>query len=430
MKIGIRREDKNQWEGRVPLIPADIKELKEQYNLEFVIQPSTIRAFRDEEFEAAGAIVREDLSDCKMIIAVKEIPVDFFDNHKRYLFFSHTIKGQKENMKILSAILKKQATLMDYERIVDDHNRRIVFFGKYAGIAGMIDSFYGFGKKLKLDGIESPFDRVKYALDYQDVATAKEELEIVGRDIQAGKMPVPVIIGIAGYGNVSKGAQEIIDTLPCREMTPEVLLSIDKNTLDKTHIYKVVFKEIDMVVPKEAGHLFSLEEYYHYPDQYESIFSPCLFKLDIFINATYWEPRYPRLVTCGFLRKHAPQLKDLRVIGDISCDVGGSVECNRKVTGSGDPFYVYEPAEDKIRMGLEGNGPAVLAVDNLPCEISRDSSVFFSHILKKYVPELSNGSLDSDLEHSPVSEELKRSIIIHKGKFTPGYKYLKTYLEY
>lgn len=426
MIIGIRREDKNQWEGRVPLIPSDIAELKNQHNINFAVQPSKIRAFQNEEFIQAGAEVREDISDCSLVIAVKEIPVDFFLSNKKYMFFSHTIKGQKENLPILKRILEKKATLIDYEKIVDNNNKRLVFFGKYAGIAGMIDSFHGYGKKLKSEGVFTPFEKIKYSTDYKDLNEAKQLFLEVGEEIRQGKLTFPVIIGITGYGNVSRGAQEIIDLLPVEEISPEKLLTIEKNTLSLDRVYKVIFKEKDIVTPIKGD--FELNDYYQHPGNYISSFSRYLSKLNLLINGIYWDNRYPKLLTCDFVKNNYDLISDLKIIGDISCDVNGGIECTQKNTNSGNPFFVYNPDTGKIQDGLDGRGPAVLAVDNLPGEIARDSSTFFSNILKKFIPHLKNGNMEQDFDNIQVPAELKKAVIIFNGQFTPDFKYLEQYL--
>lgn len=428
MKIGIRREDKNKWEGRIPLIPTDIDELQKQNNLTFVVQPSDIRAFKKNEFEKIGVKVQEDLSECDLIIAVKEMPVDFFQNEKTYLFFSHTIKGRKDNMPILKKIMEKKSTLLDYEKIVDNNNKRIVFFGKYAGLAGMIDSFFAFGQRLKAEGILNPFEKIKYSTDYKDVAEAKKMFAEVAEEIHSGKLSIPVIIGISGYGNVSKGAQEIIDILPTEEITPAKLKTLNKNELSTQKIYKVIFKEKDMVNPIDESVTFELSDYYTNPQKYKSVFSQYLENLDILINAVFWDKQYPKLLTCEYLQNNYKSLKNLRIIGDISCDVNGGIECTKKSTDSGDPFFVYEPENNIIKPGIIGNGPAILAVDNLPAEIGRDSSTFFSSTLKKFIPFLQTENLDVEYSKLSIPDELINSIIIYKGKLTPNYKYLEQYL--
>jgi len=149
IELGLRREDKNKWEQRTPIIPDHVKKLYDNYGIQSVVQPSSIRSFEDDEYESANASLSEDISNCQVIFAVKEIPKELFEQNKTYVFFSHVIKGQQYNMPMLKELMKKQCTLIDYEKIVDKDNRRLIFFGKYAGIAGMVDTLYTLGQRLK-----------------------------------------------------------------------------------------------------------------------------------------------------------------------------------------------------------------------------------------------------------------------------------------
>ena len=173
MKLGIRREDKNEWEARVPLIPSDVEKLIRK-GIEVVLQPSPIRIFTDQEYERIGATISEDLSDCPLILAVKEIPVDFIEEGKTYVFFSHTIKGQDYNMPLLQAMIDKKAQIIDYERIVDDQNRRLIFFGKHAGLAGMVSSLWALGQRLNDEGVENPFGSLKKTFSIAVWGTPKQ----------------------------------------------------------------------------------------------------------------------------------------------------------------------------------------------------------------------------------------------------------------
>ena len=143
--IGIRREDKNEWERRVPLIPADVDQLAKEHKIEFVVQPSPIRIFKNEEYHSAGATISEDLATCSAVFAVKEIPEELFQEGKTYIFFSHTIKGQEHNMPMLKKMMEKKCQLIDYEKVADDKGRRLIFFGNFAGYAGMIDTLWALG---------------------------------------------------------------------------------------------------------------------------------------------------------------------------------------------------------------------------------------------------------------------------------------------
>ena len=205
--IGIRREDKNKWERRAPITPQHVKKLKEEYNIQTKVQPSKIRIFEDNEYEKNGGIIQEDLSDCPVVFAIKEIPINFFKENKTYVFFSHTIKGQKYNMPMLKKMMQLNCNLIDYEKITDEAGKRLVFFGKYAGISGMIDSLWAFGKRMSWKGVSNPFEEIKQTIYYDDINEIKQHLKIIGKKIKQNGLPeilTPMIIGITGYGNVSK----------------------------------------------------------------------------------------------------------------------------------------------------------------------------------------------------------------------------------
>jgi saccharopine dehydrogenase (NAD+, L-lysine-forming) len=161
--FGIRLEDKNEWERRTPLIPAHVKELREKHGLEVYVQSSPIRAFGHQEYEQAGARIVEDLTACPLILAIKEIPPQLFEKDKTYVFFSHTIKGQAFNMPMLQRLLDLGCQLIDYEKIVDERGRRQVFFGNYAGLAGMIDTLWALGQRLAWEKIDTPFSHLRPA---------------------------------------------------------------------------------------------------------------------------------------------------------------------------------------------------------------------------------------------------------------------------
>lgn len=254
-KIGIRREDKNKWERRVGLIPEHIKELKETYGIETIVQPSTLRIFSDEAYKKAGAVISEDVSDVETVIGVKEMPVDFFEENKTYIFFSHTIKGQPYNMEMLKRLVDLKVNLIDYEKIEDEYNKRLIFFGKYAGLAGMIETLYAYGQKLKKLGYQTPFEKIKQAYQYNSLEEAKAEIKEIGEELAENGYPndiAPLIVGFTGYGNVSKGAQEIFDLLPFKIVSPDIIdLNYENFTNDNYNIYKVIFKEEDLVRLKE-----------------------------------------------------------------------------------------------------------------------------------------------------------------------------------
>lgn len=431
--VGIRREDISRWERRVPLIPSHVRELQESHPLQFYIQPSTIRVFPDSEYQAVGAVVQEDLCPSRVVLAIKEIPLAMFEPGKIYVFFSHTIKGQAHNMPMLRKILELECTLIDYEKMTDDQGRRVLFFGNYAGQAGMVDSLWAYGQRMKVFGLETPFLKIKQTINYDNLTEIREQLKAVGIEIQEKGLPAetsPFICGFFGYGHVSRGAQEIYDLLPAVEIRPsELVETVEKGYFSSHRVYKVVFKEEDMVRPK-GQHRFDLSEYYQNPDKYFPVVEEYLPYLNILINGIFWSPKYPKFVTKRFLSELYGQkeMPRLQVIGDITCDINGSLECTVKATDSEKPVYVYDPFKGEALDGFIGQGPVVLAVYNLPAELPLESSTYFSQGLKKYVPELALTDYSKPFDKLELNDVLKRAMIVHNGQLTPDYKYLEKYL--
>jgi len=435
MKIGVRSEDKSQWERRVPLVPGDLKALREG-GIDAVVQASSHRAFGDDEFDRAGVPVQPDLGDCNIIIGIKEIPPAKLEAGKIYLFFPHVIKGQPGNMPMLRRLIELNSTLVDYERIVDEKNRRLIFFGRHAGLAGMINAIWSLGKRLEVEGVPSAFSRLKQARTYAELSGAQEDMARIAARIAAEGVPQtihPLVVGFTGYGNVSQGAQEILDILPVQAISPAELKNVAHDrSRDTRVVYKVVFKEEDLVEPLAAGGAFDLDDYFRRgKGGYRSVFGRYLNDLTVLVNCVYWDERYPRLLTLEQCRSlwapgRSPKLK---VIGDISCDVNGSVECTVKPTEPGNPVYVYEPATGKVNDGFEGDGPVMMAVEILPSEIPRESSIDFSRVLNRFIPQLATADLSKSFAELDLPPELKRAMIVYKGELTPEYAYLKSALS-
>ena len=431
--LGIRREDKNRWEQRVPLIPKHIQELQEKHGIRTVIQSSPIRVFKDTDYRKVGAQVQESLSPSSVVFAVKEIPLPYFEKDKTYVFFSHTIKGQPQNMPMLKKMMDMGCTLIDYERIVDAKGRRLVFFGRYAGLAGMVDTLWTFGRRLHAEHIDSPFNKMKQTIHYKDLADIKKHLVVVGKEIRTKGLPAsltPLIIGVTGYGHVSIGAQEILDILPVKEIHPTDIESVFQNPSNKV-IYKVVFKEEHMVEPIKVGKTFDLQEYYTHPERYRSTFEQYVPSLSILMNCIFWSTQYPRLLTKTSMKQLFQTKKTLRlkVIGDISADVNGAVEFTEKTTSPDNPVFVYHPSTDTIKDGYEGEGVVVMAVDNLPCELPKESSESFSEVLLRFVPQIMTADFTApDFEAVRLPAEIKNAVILYQGKLTPSYQYINKYL--
>ncbi len=429
--IGIRREDKNIWERRAALAPEQIVRLKQQIPLECLCQPFPARAFADHEYEQAGARIQEDLSSASIIFGIKEVPLDLILPDKVYLFFSHTIKGQKYNMGMLQRLLEFRATLIDYELIKDTQGRRLVFFGRFAGMAGMVDTLHALGLRLSHLGHEMPLAGIKMACDYKDMAEAKAAVKKAGQEIAAGGLPEairPLVVGFSGYGHVSKGAQEIFDLLPHQEVEPQELSGMTPRR--DGILYKTVFAERDMVKPVDPDKHFELGDYFAHPEGYHSQFANYLPYLSALVNGIYWDARYPRLLTKSYLKQCQADGKPLKlqVVGDISCDINGSIECTEKATASDRPMYVYDPASDSIQDGHEGEGLVIMAVDNLPAEIPRDSSQAFSQSLLPFVPAIIKADYSQSFARLVLPLEIKNAVICHQGVLTPAYGYLEKHL--
>ncbi len=425
----IRAEDKNVWERRAPLVPKDLKEVVKKTGLKAYVQKSEKRYFPEEDYVSAGVQVCEDMNPGDIILGIKEIPKEKILDNKVYAFFSHTIKGQKENMPMLARILQGGSTLIDYERITDDQGRRKIFFGNYAGHAGTLDILHLMGGYWEHHGIKTPFALGKRAMDYTSVKQAQRHMIEIGRDVERhglNEKLSPLVIGILGYGNVAKGIQEILHCLPVHFVGPEKLPGLfEKGEGDPNKVYVSVFREEHLVRHRE-NRPFDLQDYYQRPENYLSEFEKFLPYISILINAIYWESHYPRFVTWDALKRlyEGTTTPKLSGIADITCDVEGSIECNVKTTNSGMPAYLCDPLNRSIVDGHKGDGIVLMAVDNLPAEIPNDSSRFFSNQLKVFTGNLVNADYDKPLEKSGLCPEIQRAVIGYKGELTPPYKNL------
>ncbi|RLC94767.1 MAG: hypothetical protein DRI77_10705 [Chloroflexi bacterium] len=432
--LGVRREDKNIWERRVPITPEHVRQLQEEHDIKVWVQPSEIRVFRDEEFVQAGARVEEDLSPCPVVLAVKEIPAHFFRPGHTYVFFAHVIKGQPYNMPMLSALLELGCQLIDYEKATDKQGRRLIFFGRHAGLAGMIDTLWALGQRLDWEGIPNPFSDLRQTRYYDGLDEAKAAVTAVGERIAREGLPeqiTPLICGFAGYGNVFRGANEIIELLPVREVEPREVAAVSQSSdYARDVVYKVVFKEKHTVEPVPPDARFELQDYYDHPEKYRPVFNAYLPHLTLLVNCTYWEPKYPRLVTKADVKQLYGETEPprLHVIGDISCDIEGAIESTVKCTEPGDPVYVYDPFEDRAVDGFEGRGPVVLAVDILPSELPREASEYFGDVLMQYIPAIARADYSVPFEKLALPPEIKRAVIVYQGELTPDYRYLEEFL--
>lgn len=431
--IGIRHEDKYEHERRAPLTPKHVARLVKQKKLDIVVETSTRRVFTDSEYLEAGAKICDNLNDCSVIFGVKEIPEHYFEQDKTYVFFSHVIKGQKYNMPMLKRMMELKCNLIEYEKVVDEQGKRLIFFGRYAGMAGMINSIWSLGQRLKFYGYQTELLRIKQAHHYASLREAKDALSHVGELIaEKGINPVfrPFVIAFTGYGNVSQGAQEICGLLPVKEISAEKLLELHKRkNVPNNIVYKVVFREEDLY-ENIHGHPFDLHEYMHNPQDFRSKFEQYVPYISMLVNCIYWDKRFPRLITKDYLDKlfEKGQPK-LTLIGDISCDVEGSVECTLHPTVISEPVFVYNPVTRTAKPGFKGDGMLVMAVDILPAELPRDASDGFADALVNFVKPIADADFNEPFEDLDLPRAIKKSLILHKGELTPEYKYLEEFLS-
>lgn len=436
--LAIRREDKNIWERRVPLIPEQAAQLIREHDLNILVQPSERRVFTDEQYRLTGVPLSEDISNSQVVLGVKEIPLGAIVQDTTYLFFSHTIKGQSYNMPLLRRLMERRCQLIDYERIVNDQGRRLVFFGRHAGLAGMVETLFAIGQRLKAEGITdaaNPFNEIRQPCQYHNLEEAKAQVQRVGNRIREDGLPeeiTPLVCGVLGYGNVAKGVQEILDYLPTKTVSPRQLLTSASEFTDNRVIYTTEFKERDTVCPIKAGKPFLLEEYYRYPERYRARFADYLPHLSILVNTIYWDERFPVLVNPGDVRTlfKSEKRPNLRVIGDITCDIEGSIAITLKATLPDHPSYVYDTRTGSISEGVTNlHGPVIMAVENLPTELAAEASEDFGRALLPLLPALSKADFNTDLAHSGLPDELKRATIVYRGQLTEPYRYLEKHLS-
>ncbi|MGV9168408.1 MAG: hypothetical protein ACOC38_00515 [Promethearchaeia archaeon] len=430
--LAIRKEEK-AFEARAPLVPEHVAKLIDDEGINFVVEPSDQRIFSDTEYKNAGATISAVKgSNASIILGLKEMPNSIFESDKVYVYFSHTIKGQEHNMPMLRHIIETGATLLDYELIVDDNGARLVYFGNWAGMAGISDTLRVLGQRLKYEEIHpNPFLDLKPTLECDGLDDLQNEFNKLARRIQNQGLPkstLPFVVGFAGYGNVSSGAQELFDILPHKRVKPNDLGNLEP--LEHT-IYKCVFKEEHMVKPIAETAEFDLEDYYKKGSEaYEGIFHHYVPHLTILMNCIYWSQKYPRLLTKEFIKQHwSDSHRKLRIVGDISCDINGAIEFTETSTKPNNPAFTYVVEDDRIIHDVDGEGPVVVAVDNLPAELPKESSYSFSETLLPFIPPLASTDFSTSYSELQLPRELKDAIIVYRGNLTDQYKYLKDHLK-
>jgi alpha-aminoadipic semialdehyde synthase len=430
-RIGVRREDKNEWERRAPLTPDHVAELGEQHGIRVSIQPAPQRAFPDKDYVAAGAHLDEALEDCRIVIGIKEIPLTQLRPRGVYLFFSHTTKGQPHNMPMLARLLGLGCTLVDFEHVVDERGRRLIFFGRYAGHAGMIDGLWALGRRLAAEGHVTPFERVRLAHDYSTLDEATHHIHRVGEELRHAGLPEalhPLVCAFTGSGNVSRGAQEIFDRLPQVEIASSELagLAADRRR-SRNVVYRVHFDRATRFARVGGGPLDE-DELARHPERYRSGLGAFLPHVTFLVHGAFWRPGHPRVLSLDDLRELWRGRAPLRVVADISCDIGGGIEATVRATTPGDPVYVYDVAHGETMRGVAGDGPVILAVDNLPCQLPVEASEHFADTLAHFVPALVDCDWEAPLGALALPRELVDAVVVHRGALAPRFAHLDRHL--
>lgn len=426
-RVGVRRETKSVWERRVAVTPALARDLVAAGH-EVVVERSERRVFPDADYEAAGCTLTDDLPACEVVFGVKEVPEERLLPNAAHLFFAHVIKGQSYNMPMLRHLLSIGATLLDYERITDAKSRRLVFFGRFAGLAGMIDALWTLGQRLEHEGIKgTPFAEMKPSHAYTDLKEALAAVKSLGEAIARDGVPAelqPLVIAVTGGGNVSGGVHEVLEQLPLADVEPKDLASLveDPDASDRV-VYRARFNEQHLVRPRRGGPVVT-QEYFDFPERFESDFEEYLPLISVLMNGIYWTPACPRVVR----KEDLPAMTRCRVIGDISCDVEGSIEPTMLATEPGDPVFTYDAETDSAKMGVAGTPPVINAVDILPAELPRDASESFASSLGPFAAAIAGANYGGTLEESGLPEEIKRSCIVWRGELTPDYSYIEEFL--
>jgi len=397
--IGLVREGRVPPDKRVPFTPLQTEEIVQRFpQVSVVCQSSAVRAFKDDEYAEVGIPVVDSLSDCDILMGIKEVQIADLIANKTYLFFSHTLKKQPYNKKLLQEILKKKIRLIDYEALKDTQGNRLVAFGRFAGIVGAYNGLLTYGKRYK-------HFTLRRAFECFDINDLKLELRKVN-------LP-PVKIALTGSGRVAKGAMETLDTAGLRKVSPAEYL----NRTFNEPVYAQLGSS-DYHVRTEGGH-FNRDEFHKSPQKYRSNFGNFMKVTDLLLAGAFWNPQSPVLFTEEDMR--SPDFR-IRVIADITCDINGSVPSTKRATSIDDPVYDYDPSTGKLEPAMSNpNHVTVMAIDNLPCELPRSASEEFGHDL---IDRILWPLLIEDPE-----KVIARATIAENGNLTSYFEYLRDYVS-
>ncbi len=396
MKLGIIRERKSPPDRRVVLSPKACKDALERYpELEIIVEPSPIRAFSDDAYRAQGISVG-DIEKCDVLLGVKEVPIESLLEGKKYFFFSHTIKKQPYNRKLLQAILDNNIELYDHEVLSNKKGQRVVAFGRYAGIVGAYNGFRTYGLKM-----------AKFVLPKAEDLPNQEALihELKGVDVSQAK------VVLTGKGRVAGGAKEMLDAMGLKQ--------VDKASFLKDSFSEGVYVQLDVLdyVRRKDGSDLGKRDFFENPEDYESTFLPFAEVANFYIAGHFYGQGAPYI----FTREDAKHTNfNIQVVADISCDIDGPVACTIKPSTIADPIYGYDPVSESLGDFRKSNIIAVMAVDNLPCELPMDASIGFGMQFSEHVlPAFFDGDASGILSRARMTEN---------KELTSDFSYLQDYL--
>lgn len=403
MKIGIIKETKIPIDNRVALTPTQIQQLKRGFpNVDIKVQSSDIRAYSDEEYRNAGVEVCDNVDDCDLLIGIKEADIHTLIPGKHYLFFGHIAKMQPYNKPLFKTLIDNNNTFSDYEYLVDENNLRLVAFGWYAGVVGVYYTLNGYYFRKNKEMLPSPHSHFTIEEIIDNLKNAKfGDVKIV----------------ITGEGRVSQGAQYILENIGATRLSPEEFLG----GKSQSGIRYCVLGLDHLVESNDAARSFDRDDFNRHPEKYHSLFLPYACVADVFISGHFWNNGQPVYLTKEDLRD--PDLR-IRVIGDITCDIQGSVQSTLRSSTHDDPYYDYNPATEKEEPAFSNpRNITVMAVDTCPNALPRVTSDFFGEKLIEYVlgDMLTSGN-DSNII-------LDRATILRNGKLTDKFDYLSEYVK-
>ncbi len=398
MKIGIIREGKTPPDSRVLLTPDQCKFITENFNIEIIVQPFAGRCFPDKMYQQAGIELSDDLSDCDVLMGVKEVPIKLLMPDKTYFFFSHIIKKQAYNRNLLWAILDKNIRMVDYEVLTDEQGRRLIAFGKFAGMVGAHNALWTYGKRT--GKIELP--RMNSFLDYAEVKQFYSKMEL------------PIFkVALTGTGRVANGAAMVLDDMGIQKVAPNAFLNNEFNV--------PVYTQLDCqdYATRKDGSPFELTDFFKNPHLYKSIFEPYAQSADIMINGIYWDNNAPAFFSRADM---ASSSFKVRVIADVTCDIApvSSIPSTLRASTIADPVFGFDLKSGEEIAAFSEHGIDMMTIDNLPNELPRDASTafgqqFIDHILPEIIQE--NSAL------------IERATVTECGVLGKHFRYLEDYVN-